>query len=292
MAVDLHTGDTSLPYQFLPPSHDLNHSNPNNTNRSALNPQLLIPHLTTPLPHSAKSQRKDKDDDLVAELTHQMEMAHFMLQNRHKFDFSAIGSDNLESPWDSIDLPQSTLCSNQGSPEGLSPKKPSPPPSLPCWESTYDVVGMLEKMKLEERGSSKNHRGYGIPSMELETSHLSRLKQEQTLSLKKKLENHGHITQQFQKKGKGIEFDRVGFGNGRRRARPARTGPPQQQTGSEMQAPFLGGSGSRGTSCGTGVFLPRGGTSTPRQSHVRDQGWHVFTAAKAAITEKTSRYPA
>lgn len=228
MAVDLHTvGDSSsLSYPFLPPSHDLNHSNNINTKESPLSP-----HLHTSQSTNAQAQGKDKDDDdddLVAELTRQMHMAHFMLQDDHKFDFSGIGSQNMESvlvcllilplceklfssfffknlyttvpfytfsfffcwlslylflllkPWDSMSWPQSTtlwstLCSNQGSPEGSSPKEPSPPANShdSGWEITYDVVGMFEKMKLDERGSSnpKYNPDCRIPrGSELETS--------------------------------------------------------------------------------------------------------------------------
>ncbi|XP_059626557.1 uncharacterized protein LOC132269393 [Cornus florida] len=46
-----------------------------------------------------------------------------------------------------------------------------------------------------------------------------------------------------------------GFGNGGRVR-------PQQQAGSGMRAVFLGKSGSKSGSCGTGVFLPRGTSST------------------------------
>ncbi|KAF8403006.1 hypothetical protein HHK36_011101 [Tetracentron sinense] len=67
----------------------------------------------------------------------------------------------------------------------------------------------------------------------------------------------------------------VGYGNGRC-GRPldlsSSVGPPlqhqqQQQTGSGMRAVFLGGSGTRRESCGTGVFLPRriGNTSDSRK---------------------------
>ena len=96
MAVDLHTGvDTSsLPYQFLPeklgeedvtvtstlpPPRDHNHSNINHSSASE-KPQVLIPHefgsnTTSPLP----------------------QLAHSMLQDDDKFDFSGIGSLNMES---------------------------------------------------------------------------------------------------------------------------------------------------------------------------------------------------
>ena len=95
---------------------------------------------------------------------------------------------------------------------------------------------------------------------------MSRLKQEQILSLKQKQaayresESNEQIVQ-FQNKG----FGRVGIDIGRKTCltRPA---PTHQQPGSEMQELFLGGSDSRGTSCGTGVFLPRGRTSAPSQS--------------------------
>lgn len=79
MAVELHSGDTS------------HHSSSSiNTNSSPLNPHF---------PQSSNTQGKkdmDNDDDLLAELTHQMQMAQFMLQEDNKFDFPGIGSENLE----------------------------------------------------------------------------------------------------------------------------------------------------------------------------------------------------
>ncbi|TKY67396.1 hypothetical protein E2542_SST10289 [Spatholobus suberectus] len=278
MAIDLHTGDTSLPfpYQFLhdergehtlPPSRDLN---------PVLKPQvLLIPRelesRTSPPPHSTEAHTKG---NLVAD------MPHFLLQDDNKFDFSGIGSDHLESPWDSISSPQSTLSSTlgsiQGSHEGSS-QEPSPNSHDFCWDSTYDVVEMLEMMKLDERGSSKHHPGYEIQRLEtsnvgvcsllqeqIRAIQLSRVRQEQILSQKQKPtayrgKNHGQISQQFRKKGEGVD---VGSDNGWS-TRPPWSTRSHQQTGSAI---FLDTSGSRGRSCGTGVFLPRGGTSAPFES--------------------------
>ncbi|XP_061374666.1 uncharacterized protein LOC133316884 [Gastrolobium bilobum] len=300
MAVDLHTGDSYLfllpdkQEQHTLPPHDLNHNNNNNNiNGSDLKPKVLIPHEfgshINQVADFTEAQGNDKEDDLVAELTRQM--AHFMLQDDHKFDFSCIGSQNLESQWDSISSLQSTLWSplgkNQRSPEGSSQE------SLPlnnhdsCWENTNNVVGMFEKMKLDERGDSKYHPGYGIQSLEtsnvgvssyqsliqqqIRADQLSRLRKEHILSLKQKLtayrENHVMLSQQFQKKGKGVVD--VGSVNGRRIRPPRPAPPPPKQAGSEMLPLFLGKSGSRGTPCGTGVFLPRGGTSAPSESRKR-----------------------
>lgn len=234
----------------------------------------------------------DNDDDLLAELTHQMQMAQFMLQEDNKFDFPGIGSENLE-PWESIDWsPQSTLwsplCSKHGSSEGLSSKEPSPPTTpdnTRDWESVNDMVGMLEKMKLDERGSSKYHSGYGVGvcsdqslfQEQIRATQMSRLRQQQIQSLRKKLTDHSHKSQQFQRKGKGVgvvDDDDAGFGNDNgngRRNRQTRPGSLHQQTGSEMQAIFPGSSGSRATSCGTGVFLPRAGTNAPSSSESRNK---------------------
>jgi hypothetical protein len=97
---------------------------------------------------------------------------------------------------------------------------------------------------------------------------MSRIRQEQILSLQKKLaayrENYSHVSPQFKNKGKGTD---VGFGMGGLQ----RTGPMNQQAGSEKTL-SQGETGSRGTSCGTGVFLPRGGVSAMFQSTSKRPG--------------------
>ncbi|KAG4973979.1 hypothetical protein JHK87_030800 [Glycine soja] len=266
--------DTSLPfpYQFLHdergeqilppiPSNDSNHTNCKNNNIHGhdLKPQeLLIP----------REFRSLSQDNLVSD------MPHFMLQDNTKFDSLSIGSDPLESLWDSVSYPQSTpsstLSSIQGSSEGSS-QEPSPNSYDFCWDNTYDVVEMLEKMKLDERDSSKYHHGYGNHRFEtsnvgvcsllqeqIQAIQLSRLRQEQILSRKQKLtkyrgKNHGQISQQFQKKGKGVDD---GCDN------ECRTGPPWHNRWHQQAE-------SKGTSCGTGVFLPRGRTSAPLESRER-----------------------
>jgi hypothetical protein len=96
MAVDLHTSDSSLPYDsLLPPSTDFTHSN--NFNGSDSNPHMLTsPQFgshsytsttTTPLPHSTQPQKND--DDLFDELT-------MLQQEDHKFDSSDIDSEDWE----------------------------------------------------------------------------------------------------------------------------------------------------------------------------------------------------
>lgn len=68
------------------------------------------------------------------------------------------------------------------------------------------------------------------------------------------------------RKNQGQTYDpNKGNGPNGRRARPARPGPQAQlqQGGAGMRALFLDGPGSRG---GTGVFLPRGGPTTPSES--------------------------
>lgn len=181
---------------------------------------------------------------------------------------------------------------------------------------------MFEKMKLDKSGSYKHHSEYGIPSLELETSHvdisvcsyqslinkqirankvrqhlhnhllvysmlipkfqlrifilisllqLSKLRQEQILSLKEKLaayrENHCQISQQFQKKDQSAC---VGFGKGRK-AHLQRQGVPYSY---QKLAVLSNSCGSSDTYCnpstsGTGVFLPRGTSSAQSESNRR-----------------------
>jgi hypothetical protein len=110
---------------------------------------------------------------------------------------------------------------------------------------------------------------------------MSRQRQEQILSLQQKLaayrESHGHLTPQFQKNGKE---DEVRFGM----APLQRPGPMHQQAGSEKQTDFQGATGSRGTSCGTGVFLPRGGVSA-FQSHQTKRPGMQRTMSSSPFTD-------
>ncbi|XP_061337954.1 uncharacterized protein LOC133284858 isoform X2 [Gastrolobium bilobum] len=225
MAVELHAWDTWLPSKFLPNedvddivSETQDNDNNNNNNSSALKPPV---------------QGNDKEDDFIDELTHRM--AHFMLQDDDTFDFSDIISQthNLEL----------------GSPEGSS-QEPSSPAT-----PEKGMIGMFEKMNLDERGNSKLCSNIELCSYQtliqeqIRSIELSRLNQDHVLSPKSQGQPKKQI-QQIHKKGKG-------GGNGRR------TREPQQQTGSGMRAVFLDGPGSRG---GTGVFLPSGGTSAPYKS--------------------------
>ncbi|KAK7341647.1 hypothetical protein VNO80_24584 [Phaseolus coccineus] len=213
--------------------------------------------------------------------THPYTKHNTMLQDQHKFDFSANHSHHLDSLWDSNTSPQSTLSSTlssiQESPEGSSSsssssQQPSPTSHDFCWESTYDTMEMLEKMKLDERDSSEYH--YGYVNQRLETSNvglysllqeqiraiqLSRTREEKILSEKQDPtayggKNQGQISQQFQKKAKGVN---VGCDYGRR------IPPPLQHARSHQQT------GSRGSYSGNGVFLPRGETNAPLESRKR-----------------------
>ncbi|XP_027356486.1 uncharacterized protein LOC113865891 [Abrus precatorius] len=186
---------------------------------------------------------------------------YFNINPQMQGKLSGNGSNNLESPWDSPNSHDS------------------------CWDSTYDVGGMLEKMKLNERESFKHRSGYVIQNLEtskdvgvcsyqsllqeqIREIQLSQLRQEQILSMKEKLsaytENHVQISKQFQNKGRG-----VGVGCDHKRTTPPWHTRSHQQPGSEMPAIFLGSSGSRGTYCGTGVFLPRGRKNVPSESRKR-----------------------
>lgn len=156
-------------------------------------------------------------------------------------------------------------------------------------ESTYNVVGMFEKMKIHQRGNNKYQTGYRTQSLntsnvgpssyqsliheQIRAIQLSRLKQDQVLFLKHKLAAyrgmeycHGQIQHQYlyeyEPNEQILQFQKKGRGAGVESG-PTRHGPLHQQAGSEIRALFLDGSGSRGASCGTGVFLPRCGTSVP-----------------------------
>ncbi|ESW04021.1 hypothetical protein PHAVU_011G060600 [Phaseolus vulgaris] len=125
--------------------------------------------------------------------THPYTQHNTMLQDQLKFDFSANHSHHLDSLWDSNTSPQSTLSSTlssiQGSPEGSSSssssssQEPSPTSQDFCWESTYDTMEMLEKMKLDERDSSEYHYGYVNQRLEASNVGLYSLLQEQIRSI-------------------------------------------------------------------------------------------------------------
>jgi hypothetical protein len=58
--------------------------------------------------------------------------------------------------------------SSHGSPDGPS-QEPSPPPTPafekdPFWDSSYDVVGKLEKMYLDDYEKPKHQHGHGVRS--------------------------------------------------------------------------------------------------------------------------------
>ncbi|TKY48386.1 hypothetical protein E2542_SST25804 [Spatholobus suberectus] len=253
MALDLHT---SLPSHFLPDDDDdvvlspsqHNHKNDNH-HGSALKP---LPEVPT----------NENDDDFISELTHRV--ARFLFPDDDTFDFSSIGSHSHN--------PESSRDSKQGTPEGSSQE--SSPPATPeerCWKSSYDMFGMFEKMKLNESGNSNSKYQVGheinqssnmglysyqnLIQEQIRAIELSGLKQEQGVASPKprpapRRKNQGQTHEP--KKGNG------------RRARPPRPGPQtQQQGGAGMRALFLDGPGSRG---GTGVFLPRGGATTPSES--------------------------
>ncbi|XP_027911292.1 uncharacterized protein LOC114170024 isoform X1 [Vigna unguiculata] len=255
---------------ILPSSRDTHH-----TNGPDLNPCLnFIPcqfqSFTISLPCSTQPHAKHTT----------------MLQHQHKLHFSAIHPHHhLDSLLDSNTSPQSTKSSTvssiQGSPQGSSSssspsyysQEPSPTGHEFCWESNYDTMKMLEKMKLDESDSSEYHPGY--VNQRLETSNVgfysllqeqiraiqsSRIRQEEILSRKQDSTAYvgkiqGQISQQFEKKGKGVN---VGCDYGRRIRPPWQQGRSQHQTG------------SRGSSySGTGVFLPRGETGAPLESRKR-----------------------
>ncbi|KAK8463879.1 hypothetical protein PHAVU_011G060600 [Phaseolus vulgaris] len=90
--------------------------------------------------------------------THPYTQHNTMLQDQLKFDFSANHSHHLDS-------------------------EPSPTSQDFCWESTYDTMEMLEKMKLDERDSSEYHYGYVNQRLEASNVGLYSLLQEQIRSI-------------------------------------------------------------------------------------------------------------
>ncbi|KAE9600360.1 hypothetical protein Lal_00046263 [Lupinus albus] len=275
MAVDLqHNRDTSQ-FQYNDVLLHSQHHNNNNSNKGSYLGALL---------GSTEVQKKESEEDLIAELSFHMD--RLMLQDDNKFDFSANDSHNLELSWDLIGSPQSTvwstLGSNQGSSEGSTSQEPSPP-ATPTWKTTQDM------MKLQENGNSKYHQIQTLKSNIDLSSHqslvqeqiraieLSKVKQDQhVVPLMQKQSAHGESEMKISIK-KSEKKEKV-VGNGRKSYRPPRPAPlalkhilNQQQNRPGMSAIFIGGSGS--TNGGTGVFFPRSGTThLPSQSTTKKQG--------------------
>ncbi|KAK7262510.1 hypothetical protein RJT34_30084 [Clitoria ternatea] len=174
-------------------------------------------------------------------------------------------------PWESTGSPESTLSSPlgsyQGSPGGSS-QEPSSKSYDSCWENTYEIMGVLEKMKLEERGSSKSnyHPGYEIKSLETSNVVVCPLLQEQTRAIQLSGLKQEQIQFQRVNEYRGKNHGQFQKNDNNRRTRPPSQIPSHRQVGSEMRAILLDGSGSRPTSCGTGVFLPRGATTATAPS--------------------------
>ncbi|CAJ1955658.1 unnamed protein product [Sphenostylis stenocarpa] len=207
-------------------------------------------HLHTPPPppphflpdrHLLLSPSHRQDSDALAELsinelTHRM--ARFLLPDDLTLDSSSIHSHHLDSPRDSM----------QGSADGSS-REPSPPatPQENSWTSCYDMFGKLQSFNI----GLYSHQS--LVQEQIRAVELSGVKQEQVV--------HSAKPKPAQRRKNQGQTHEPKKGNVRR-ARPPRS-RPQQQGGAGMRALFLDGPGSRG---GTGVFLPRGGASTPSES--------------------------
>ncbi|XP_050290256.1 uncharacterized protein LOC126728487 [Quercus robur] len=312
MAVDLFSSELLLPSQLLSDEEDIllvpESLKPFNLRKDSSccynKPWEPPSHATTESAFSSPGESElgsaetdsDKDDDYIAELTRQM--AQYMLRdddkNKHKNSHQSF--ENFEKTWGLTSSPESTfwspLGSNQGSSDGTS-QEPSPPPTPefekdPFWDSSYDVVGKLEKMYLDDYEKPKKHQhvqgvrstplkpNVGFSSNQAQTQPLTdyqiraielyRLQQERIMKQQAKASEQKDQPQQFEKKARF----RNGFGNGGRgqAQAQAQTNPwssqaqnHHQQVGSGMGAFCKGGSDSRKVpSCGsgTGVFLPRG----------------------------------
>ncbi|KAM4083419.1 hypothetical protein ACJW30_08G055200 [Castanea mollissima] len=313
MAVDLFSSEFLLPSQLLSDEEDIllvpESLKPFNLRKDSScyynKPWEPPSHATTESAFSSPGESEldsaetdsDKDEDYIAELTHQM--AQYMLQdddkNKHKNSHQSF--EHFEKTWGLTSSPESTfwspLGSNQGSPDSTS-QEPSPPPTPefekdPFRDISYDVVGKLEKMYLDDYEKPKKHQhvqvvrstplkvlkpNVGFSSNQAQAQPLTdyqiraiefyRLRQERVMKQHAKASEQKEQHQQFQKKARFCN----GFGNGGRGQAQAQTNPwsiqaqsHPQQVGSGMGAFCMGGSDSRkGPSCGsgTGVFLPRG----------------------------------
>ncbi|KAG4155575.1 hypothetical protein ERO13_D03G120500v2 [Gossypium hirsutum] len=134
------------------------------------------------------------------------------------------------------------------------------------------MVGKFENMKIHEE-TARYYHGFqskqALIDGQIRAIQFYKLKQEQAMKQREQKPKTKHC------QSKGIAIG--GFKNGQKLA-PTSNNPwyflnqqqqSNQQTGSDMRAVFLNGSGSRTGSCGTGVFLPRG--TTPGNS-LKKQG--------------------
>ncbi|XP_068636112.1 uncharacterized protein [Aristolochia californica] len=243
------------------------------------------------------TETESDEEEYIAGLTRQMAHSMFLDDEKHGrgpvFDAEKTKRVMAGSPqstlcavdcWNS-----SSQDSSQNSPNG--PSQVSSPPSTPlnhkedAWDLLYAAAGQVVRMKMNDEGPGTRGRGLlGPPKkpastgyylnqnfthQQIQSSQFQQLKQQQLVKQQSyaawgrqsKPNPTAVLPQQMQNR---IRSGNSGF-NGGRCGRPlglsASAWPPLQQSlqqpGAGMRAVFLGGSGTRRESCGTGVFLPR-----------------------------------
>ncbi|EEF41883.1 conserved hypothetical protein [Ricinus communis] len=244
MAVDLHSRDSLwIPSQFF------NEENNNNTNAPSVNSSSnnskpvsqnwsscfsncsdFGSAFSSPVESEFGSTESDSDqeDDYTAELTRQM--AHYMLQDdedRHE-----------EKAWSQEEV------SITGKFENLKNNEE---------KLEYNSRERFLATSLEPTSASLSMKKPKCQSLEFQSRQALIDYQIRAIQLNKQ-----QVKQFHQNKGRACS----GFGNGQKVSSWVNL-QQKQRTGSEMTAVFLGEPGSRsGSSCGTGVFLPRGISNT------------------------------
>ncbi|XP_015575494.1 uncharacterized protein LOC8279810 [Ricinus communis] len=274
MAVDLHSRDSLwIPSQFF------NEENNNNTNAPSVNSSSnnskpvsqnwsscfsncsdFGSAFSSPVESEFGSTESDSDqeDDYTAELTRQM--AHYMLQDdedRHEEkawsqeEVSITGKfENLKNNEEKLEYnsrERFLATSLEPTSASLSMKKPK-----------------CQSLEFQSRQALIDYQIRAIQLYKLKQEEIMKQKQEclyqgQQGNGYKQIElNKQQVKQFHQNKGRACS----GFGNGQKVSSWVNL-QQKQRTGSEMTAVFLGEPGSRsGSSCGTGVFLPRGISNT------------------------------
>ncbi|KAJ9146727.1 hypothetical protein P3X46_028959 [Hevea brasiliensis] len=276
MAIELHNRDSSL----LPPpqsqffTDDIlsgnNNKHLNLTWSSCFSSSDFGSALSSPVESELGSSQSesDQDDDYISELTRQM--SHYTLQDDE--------SRHENEEWSLAGSPQSTkrfrLGASQeevnmiGKFENLKINREK----LGYNDSERFVSTSLEPASAPSAMRKPRNRNIEIGSKQalidyqIRAIQFYKLKQEQIMKQKqeslywrKQVKGLNHLEldkQQARKFHQSKGRTCGGFGNGQKGSWANLQ--QQQRTGSEMTAFFLGESGSRSGSCGTGVFLPRG----------------------------------
>ncbi|XP_077236863.1 uncharacterized protein LOC143878456 [Tasmannia lanceolata] len=206
---------------------------------------------------SSPTETESDEGDYMAGLTQQM--THFTVQNQEKIDDSFANEKNHKTRV-LASSPESTLYwSTHRSSAGPSPPANPLEQKDYALDLLYAAAGEVVKMKKMNEGQSFDGRGILGPPIK-PTSHYTVNPNQgfcQQRLQTNQLKQSPMVKQQWQNRVRP-----GGFGNGRKN-RPMglsySTWPlqDQHQNNLGMRAVFLGGSGSKKESGGTGVFLPR-----------------------------------